>query len=552
LGVVGAAVKVAIDHAHELLEQSEAVLAPENLLLLYGGLVVIKAIHECGHAISCRYFGGEVHRMGVALMYFSPMPFVDASASWAFASKWQRIFVAAGGMIAEVFVAALATFVWAGTGSGTLHSLAYNMIFVASVTTVLFNANPLLRYDGYYILSDWLEMPNLQGRSMQMLTHLAERYLFGCRTSKNPAQTRNETALLAIYGIASWCYRAVVFVSIALFMSTRYLLLGVLIALACIYSFTAKPLWLLGRYLSASPRIERTRRRAVLVTCGVTAVILALLALVPIPNRFRAPGVLQAEEYSEIFTDVPGSLREVLAASGTQVTRGQPLLRFESRELDLELNAARAELAGVEAEEARALDRNAGAINPIRTRHAVTEKRLRRIEGQQRNLLVMAPHAGTWIAPRSEDRIGQWLPRGQLVGRLVQDGGFRFTAVISQDDAANLFTGAAEGSQVRILGQVSSALRVKAIRVTPAQQETLPSAALGWAGGGEIAVSQRDPSGAHAAEPFFELRASLEPATGVHLLHGRSGWIRVAVAREPLLAQWWRKLRQLLQKKYQI
>ena len=490
--------------------------------------------------------------MGVVLMYFSPMPYVDATSSWAFASKWQRIFVAAGGMIAELFVAALATFVWANTGTGALHSLAYNMIFVASVTTVLFNANPLLRYDGYYILSDLLEMPNLQMRSMQMLTHLAERYLFGCRASKSPAQTRGEAAIFVTYGITIWIYRVLVFVSIALFMSTQYLLLGMLIALACVYSFTVKPLWLLARYLATSPRIERTRRRAVLVTCGGAAALIALLALVPMPNRFRAPGILQAEEYSEIFTSTPGSVREVLAPSGSRVERGQPLLRFESRELELELNAARAELVRAVAEEERALSRNAAALEPIRSRRAVVEKRVRRIEGQQRDLLVIAPHAGTWVAPRIEDSVGQWLPRGQLVGRLVQDTGFRFTAVISQDDAANLFTGDTESSQVRILGQVASALRVKTIHVIPAQQEKLPSAALGWAGGGEIAISQRDPSGAHAAEPFFELRASIEPSGGVTLLHGRSGKIRVGMRPEPLLGQWWRKLRQLLQKKYQI
>ena len=340
--------------------------------------------------------------------------------------------------------------------------------------------------------------------------------------------------------------------SIALFMSTRYLLLGMLIALACVYSFTVKPLWLLARYLATSPRIERTRRRAVLVTCGAAAALLALLALVPMPNRFRAPGILQAEEYSEVFTSTPGTVREVLAASGSRVEKGQPLLRFESRELELEMNAARAELVRAIAEEERALSRNAAALDPLRSRRAVVEKRVRRIEGQQRDLLVIAPHAGAWVAPRIEDSIGQWLPRGQLVGHLVQDAAFRFTAVISQDDAANLFTENRAGSQVRIVGQAASMLVVTAIRVIPAQQEKLPSAALGWAGGGEIAISQRDPSGAHAAEPFFELRASVEPSAGVKLLHGRSGKIRIEMRPEPLLPQWWRKLRQLLQKKYQI
>jgi putative peptide zinc metalloprotease protein len=149
LAVVGAAIKVAFDHAEELRTQSEGVLAPTNLPLLYIGLLFIKALHELGHAFACRRFGGEVHQMGLMLLYFSPVPFVNATASWAFRSKWHRIFVSSAGMIVEFFVAALAVFVWAATGDGALHSLAYNTIFVASVTTLLFNANPLMRYDGY-------------------------------------------------------------------------------------------------------------------------------------------------------------------------------------------------------------------------------------------------------------------------------------------------------------------------------------------------------------------------------------------------------------------
>ncbi|HEX8310465.1 MAG TPA: site-2 protease family protein, partial [Chthoniobacteraceae bacterium] len=215
LGVVGAAVKVAIDHAPQLLAQSEGVLAPGNLLLLYAALLFIKLVHEFGHALSCRYWGGEVHQTGVALIYFSPVPYVDATSSWAFGSKWQRIFVASAGMIAELFVAALATFVWANTGEGALHSVAYNVMFIASVTTLLFNVNPLMRFDGYYILSDLLEMPNLQARSTRMLVHLCERYLFGIRTSEAPTRKRGEAVFLAIFGFAGWIYRLFLGVVIA-------------------------------------------------------------------------------------------------------------------------------------------------------------------------------------------------------------------------------------------------------------------------------------------------------------------------------------------------
>ena len=552
VAVVGAAIKVALDHASQLQAQSEAVLSPGNLPLLYAGLVFIKALHEFGHAFACRRFGGEVHQMGVALMYFSPVPYVDATASWAFRSKWRRIFVSSAGMIVELFVAAVATFVWAATGDGALHSLAYNMMFVASVTTVFFNANPLMRYDGYYILSDLIEMPNLQPRSMQMLRHLAERWLFGCRSSEAPTQSRGEALFLAFFGAASWVYRLFLFVAIALFVSEQFLLLGVILALTCVFSFTVKPVWQLINYLATSPRLARSRRRAVAVTVGGVAAVVAVLALWPAPNRFRAPGVLRAEEYSELFTNTPGVLEEILAVPGSAVSKGQPLLRFASIELDLQLAATRAELARVIAQEELALSRGAAELEPIRSRRGAIEKRIRRLDEQRRGLVLTASHAGTWVSPRIEDRVGQWFPRGQPIGQVVQTAQFRFSAVISQDDAANLFTGIMRLSEVRIAGQSAAALPVRAMRVIPAEQETLPSPALGWLGGGEVAVSDRDPSGTRAAEPFFELRAAVEPRDPVQLLHGRSGRIRVDLRPEPLLEQWYRKTRQLLQRRYQI
>jgi putative peptide zinc metalloprotease protein len=138
------------------------------------------------------------------------------------------------------------------------------------------------------------------------------------------------------------------------------------------------------------------------------------------------------------------------------------------------------------------------------------------------------------------------------VGEIVQDSEFRFTAVISQEDAANLFTGQIRQSQVRIRGEAGTSLLVKSVRVIPAEQQMLPSAALGWAAGGDIATAHSDPHGTRAVESFFELRATLEPHGSVRLLHGRSGKIRIELGNEPLLAQWYRKLRQVLQKRYQV
>ena len=201
--VIGAGIKEAIDHAPALKEQSQGVLSPDNLFLLYFGFVLVKTVHEFGHAVMCRRFGGEVHTMGVMFMVFTPMPYVDATSSWSFRSRWQRVLVGAGGMIPELFVAAGMMFVWANTGEGTLHSLAYNIMFVASVSTLLFNANPLMRFDGYYILSDLLDIPNLYFRANQQLIYLIEHYAFGCKKTESPAHSRREAWWLGVYGLAA-------------------------------------------------------------------------------------------------------------------------------------------------------------------------------------------------------------------------------------------------------------------------------------------------------------------------------------------------------------
>ena len=186
--------KILVDNFEQALEQAQGVLAPDNLVWLYTGLVIVKVLHEFGHAVICKRFGGEVHVMGVMLMVFSPLPYMDATSSWGFREPWKRMAVGSAGMFVELFIAGLAVFVWAATGQGVLHSVAYNIMFVASVSTVLFNANPLIRLDGYYILSDLLDIPNLSGKATHQLRHLVEKKAFGLKDSVSPAQSKKRSS----------------------------------------------------------------------------------------------------------------------------------------------------------------------------------------------------------------------------------------------------------------------------------------------------------------------------------------------------------------------
>ncbi len=544
--------KVLIDHFDMAMTEAQGILAPDNLIFLYAGLVMVKALHEFGHAFACKRYGGEVHTIGVMLLVFTPLPYMDATSSWSFRSKWKRALVGASGMTFEIFAASLAVFIWACTGQGMLHSIAYNIMFIASVSTVLFNANPLLRYDGYYILADLLEIPNLHSRARMQLRHITEHYIFGCRDSVSPSHTLKEASWLAAFGVLSGVYRIFVFSAIILFVADRFLLAGLIMAFICIISWVLVPLVKFPRYLFSSPRLARNRQRAVSISFGTLAALLFFLSLFPFPSSFRAPGVVEADTYVRVVNDAPGYVKNILVPSGTAVSSGTPLMELSNRELDLELAAAQAQKKETLALQMRALDQSASDLKPLRNRLVSIEKKIKDMEERRVALVVRARKSGTWVSPRIHELPGTWVTRGSDIGSIVNDAVFRFSAVVSQTEASNLFAGSIRDAEVRLNGQGGDSLKVSKYRFIPFQQKTLPSAALGWQSGGDVQVSAEDDTGLVAAEPFFQIYASLKKREVIKLLHGRSGQIRFNLEREALLFQWVRKFQQLLQKRYQI
>ena len=554
LGTVGIAINVVIQNVDSLADQAEGILAPGNLPLLYIGMVIIKLLHEFGHAFACRRFGGEVHVMGVMLLVFTPIPYMDATASWGFRSRWKRLFVGAAGMIVEIFVAALAVFVWANTGEGTAwHALAYNMMFIASVSTLLFNINPLLRFDGYYMLSDLLDIPNLHQRANKQLRHLVERYAFGVKKSWSPASTRKESMLLLTFGILSGIYRFFVFAMILIFVADRFLLLGMIMLAVCVISWIFVPLGKLLNYLGSNPKLERSRGRAITVVSSVTAMAFAALYYIPMPNSFRAPGIVEAEDRLEVVNETNGIAAEILAQSGGFVELGQPLIQMENRELQLERAIGEAQLRQAEGIKRRALTSQAVDLKPIEANIAAIQKHLAHIDTQQGVLTVRAKQQGTWVAPDIDDHAGRWMARGTMLGAVIDDNAHFFYAIVPQQQAKRIFSAERPGrAEVKLFGQAGNSIRVDRIEVIPAEQTRLRSATLGWLAGGEIEVDMSDPSGLKTAEPFYEVRAILADQNKVPLYHGRSGRIRFELDPEPLLIQWGRKFRQLIQQRYQI
>jgi putative peptide zinc metalloprotease protein len=314
-----------------------------------------------------------------------------------------------------------------------------------------------------------------------------------------------------------------------------------------------------GDYAKAEPLLAQAleiRRKslgnALMITAALIAVVVVLLNVIPFPHRFRAPGVVQAFQHTVVVPATNGILVEVLTPNAQVVEAGQPLFRLENRELEIQILSAEAELAQSQALELRALERQTADLQPIATRTKAVEELLATLYERRAALLVCAPHRGDWIAPDIDDLEGSWIVRGSPVGEVVNADGVFFAAIVSQDEASRLFTNEIGDAFVRLKGQAGDAVSVSSRLIVPAERQNLPSPALGWRGGGEVAVEMQDNTGVRAAEPFFEVRATLKEAVDVALLQGRSGFIRFELPAEPLLPRWIRKLRQILQNRYGI
>lgn len=552
LAVVFWGIKVVIDHWPQLLNEGRGIVEPGNLFLLYLGLVIAKVLHEFGHGLFCKNFGGQVHTMGVMLLIFTPVPYVDVTSSWSLRSRRDRILVSSAGMIVEVFFAALAAQLWARSGPGALHSVCYNIMFIASVSTVVFNINPLLRFDGYYILSDLLDIPNLHQRAVSQMKHLWKYRIFGIRMSRSPATTRREMALLTGFGILSGIYRVVVFTSILLLVADRLLIVGLLMAVACLIGWIITPVIRLIRYLAVSPELDRVRPRAWATTLGLLTVVISFLAIVPFPSHFTAAGVVQAVHFREVVTEAPGFVREMTAQPGQQTHGETMLVRLENPVLESTLSRSRAQIEELEARLLMARSKEPGAMEPLRQRIAAARQERDELERDEAELSVRAKESGAWSFLPSTTLEGLFLPRGTSLGVITQPAEFELVAAVLQTDADRLFSTSLTEVEIKIAGQAAETLAVSDWKILPGGRTQLPSLMLGTKGGGEIPVHSDDPAGRRAAEPYYLLRAKIPTSGNVALRHGQIGTVRLRTGSQPLLAGWINRLRQFLQKRYRL
>lgn len=544
--VVGAgAVQAALNWSELTADVTDRVLALENVLLLALIFPVVKTLHELGHAAAVKKWGGEVHELGIMFLMLIPTPYVDASAATAFRSKRQRIAVGAAGMLVELLVAAVAMQVWLSVQPGAVRAVAFNTMLIAGVSTLFVNGNPLLRYDAYYMLMDWLEMPNLASRSNQYIGYLVQRYAFGLPNVKSPVSARGEAPWLAGYAIASFVYRTFVMLLIALLVASRYFVVGVVLA---VWALAATILWPLAKkigHLFTSDALASRRGRAVAVAAGALVALTGIVAVAPAPYRTVAQGIVFTPEESWVRAGVQGVVADVLAASGDRVAAGAPLLRLEDAVLAARVQVLEAQVREVSARYDQALATDRVAAVALRAELALAAERRDLALAEQAKLVVRSPAAGVLLLPRpAADLPGAFVRRGEALAYVVDPAKTTVRVVVPQEDV-DLVRQRTAAVAVRLADAVGRPLPARVVRELPAATAELPSGALGVAGGGTFAIdpAARDAETAFRAAFLFDLE--IDAATAAERLGGRA-YVRFDHGALPLASQWYRQLRQLL------
>jgi putative peptide zinc metalloprotease protein len=451
--------------------------------------------------------------------------------------------VGAMGIMVELLLAAIALFVWLNADYGLVRSIAYNTMLIGGISTVFFNGNPLLRFDGYYVFSDLIGIPNLGKRSNAYLGYLTQRYLFGEKSATSPAENPTERKWFVFYGIASFLYRMFIVFTIILFIAGKFFFIGVLLAIWAVFTMLVVPVAKMLKFLVSSPKLQRRRPRAIAVSIVLTAAVVALLSLVPAPLWTRAEGVLWLPEQSLVRAGTDCFARELLAEPNTEVRPGDPLIACEDP-----LLRSRAKVLEARLEELEAL--YASQWREERVAAKVTREEIRTVEGDLADvrerldeLRFRSPAAGRFVVPKAEDLPGRFLRKGETVAYVLHPDALTIRAAVPQSDIG-LVRARTQEVEVRLANQLENVYRVSVAREVPGGSDRLPSAVLSKAGGGVFDIDPRDEQGNKTFERIFEYDLRL-PEAAQRSPVGTRAYVRFDHGTEPLARQWYRSLRQV-------
>jgi putative peptide zinc metalloprotease protein len=539
-GVVAAGITLAAMNwpalTHNVVDRALSAQGVALLLVLYP---LVKALHELGHAYASERWDGEVHEIGVMLLVLLPVPYVDASASSAFPEKWRRVVVGAAGMMVETFLAAIAMIVWVTAEHGLVRAAAFDVMLICGVSTVLFNGNPLLRFDGYYILADIIETPNLATRANRYFFYLVRRYAFGVTDATSPATAPGEAPWFTTYAIASFFYRTTVMLGIALFVGTKLFFVGVALALFTLLNGLVFPVVKGLRYLMTSQQLARHRMRATAVSFAALAGLLALLFALPLPHATVAQGVVVVPERSAVRARNEGEVLKVwsggrdglVAAGTTLVSLADSTLAAQTDVVAAQLEVLRMRLDVVKTSDLVQANILREQIRQSESRLALNRKRLADLD-------IVAEQSGRLVFPVLSDLPGRFVRKGDLLGYVVGDSDSVVRVVIPQADV-ELVRDRTVRIDARFVDHIAQVVPAQLVREVPAAQADLPSLALSTRGGGEIALDPGKTDAPRALETQFQFELRT-PSQRLEREIGGRVYVRFDHGLEPIA---WRVIR---------
>ena len=540
-----------------------------NLLYMWLTLAACKILHEFGHGFSCKYFGGECHEMGVMLLVFSPCLYCDVSDSWMLRNKWKRIMIGAAGMYVEIFISAIAVWVWWFSADELIKNLALNIFFVTAVTTVIFNANPLMRFDGYYMMSDFLEVPNLRQKSDKLLQEKFSWYCLGIESRHDPFMPETGIFWFVTFAICSWAYKYFILFGITLFLYTAlkpYDLqsIGITAAVASMLGVVGGLGHSLYKQITA-PRVEPLSKPKIAATVAAFAVLAAAALLIPLPLHVKAPFLIEPAGVRNVYVATPGELTDVRVAPGQRVRQGDVLAVLTNVELDDERRQLLAERGSETVRTgAYAALRDDARYQMSVERLASLDEQVAEIDRQLAQLTLLAPAGGTVVAPperrtpaTDEDSTlpdwhgnpleprnhGAFLDAGTLLLAVApdrDDGRFEATLLVDQADRNDIYEG--QAAELKFDHLPERTYDSKVARFSRRHVEYAPPALSNKYGGSLATVSGNDGREKLAGNAY---QATVLLAADPDLLRpGMRGTARLDAASRSTAGWAWRYIRQ--------
>jgi putative peptide zinc metalloprotease protein len=519
---------------------------PSSYAIAWLAYPLVKSLHELGHALAVRRFGGRVHEVGISLLLLTPAPYVDASAANAFASARQRALVSAAGILVELALAAVAMFAWTVLAPGLLRDAASVVLLICTISTVLFNANPLVRLDGYYLLCDLLQLPNLAQRSQAWWASAWRRLIGAEPPLPAGALAAGETKWLLAYAPAAWAWRVALLFALVLWAGQHSWLLGWLAMLALLAWLVTVVARGLLRSAAAAPD-PVARRRVLGIAAGAALALAVGLFVVPVPASVVAQGVVWPPERAQLRPEAGGFVETRLVRDGARVKRGDVVLRLADADLLAQHDKVAGARSGLMAQQYQALLQDPARAGDLNQQLARNEAEIEHAQRQLAGLEVRAQSAGLAVWPRERDMDGTYAQRGAMVGYVLGPEPAQVRLVLRDEDLLRV-RGRIQSAEVRLAEAPFTAHAARLQNETPAATRQLPSAALGDRHGGPVAVDPADKDGLRTQQPVFLLDVVVPGLPAGHI--GGRAWVKLALPPEPFGWQAVRTARQLLLRQF--